>query len=82
MIGTGQTAWLQGARYSIMLDSLVSDFIAGELEHAMWLAWTEDPKDDFARLLRDQHKKTKQGLRLAEQEMTSLDEVSRVAFFE
>jgi uncharacterized NAD-dependent epimerase/dehydratase family protein len=41
MIGTGQTAWLQGAQYSIMLDSLVSDFIAGELEHAVWRAWTE-----------------------------------------
>jgi uncharacterized NAD-dependent epimerase/dehydratase family protein len=41
MIGTGQTAWLQGARYCIMLDSLVNDFIAGELEHAVWRAWTE-----------------------------------------
>jgi uncharacterized NAD-dependent epimerase/dehydratase family protein len=41
MIGTGQTAWLQGARYSIMLDSLVNDFIAGELEHAVWSAWKD-----------------------------------------
>jgi uncharacterized NAD-dependent epimerase/dehydratase family protein len=39
LIGTGQTAWLQGARYSIMLDSLISDFMAGEIEHAVWSAW-------------------------------------------
>ena len=41
MVGTGQTAWLQGARYSLLLDSLVNDFIAGEIEHAVWSAWTE-----------------------------------------
>lgn len=39
LIGTGQTAWLQGARYSIVLDSLVNDFVSGELEHAAWSAW-------------------------------------------
>lgn len=39
MVGTGQTAWLQGARYSIILDSLISDFMAGEVEHAVWSAW-------------------------------------------
>ena len=41
LIGTGQTAWLQGARYSIVVDSLVSDFMSGEIEHAAWLAWQE-----------------------------------------
>lgn len=41
LVGTGQTAWLQGARYGITLDSLVNDFIAGELEHAVWSAWNE-----------------------------------------
>jgi uncharacterized NAD-dependent epimerase/dehydratase family protein len=41
MIGTGQTAWLQGARYSIVLDSLVNDFVSGEIEHAVWSAWQE-----------------------------------------
>lgn len=35
MIGTGQTAWLQGVRYGILLDSLVNDFVGGELEHAI-----------------------------------------------
>ncbi len=41
LIGTGQTAWLQGARYSILLDSLISDFMAGEIEHAVWSAWND-----------------------------------------
>lgn len=41
LIGTGQTAWLQGARYSIIVDSLVSDFMAGEIEHATWSAWND-----------------------------------------
>jgi len=41
LVGTGQTAWLQGARHSICLDSLVNDFVAGEVEHAVWSAWDE-----------------------------------------
>jgi uncharacterized NAD-dependent epimerase/dehydratase family protein len=41
LIGTGQTAWLQGSRYGIVLDSLVNDFVAGEIEHAVWSAWHE-----------------------------------------
>jgi uncharacterized NAD-dependent epimerase/dehydratase family protein len=44
LIGTGQTAWLQGAKYSIVLDSLVNDFVSGEIEHAIYAAWKyEDP---------------------------------------
>ncbi len=39
LVGTGQTAWLQGARFGIILDSLVNDFISGEIEHAVWQAW-------------------------------------------
>jgi uncharacterized NAD-dependent epimerase/dehydratase family protein len=39
IIGTGQTAWMQGARYGIMMDSLVNDFVAGEIEHAVCQAW-------------------------------------------
>jgi uncharacterized NAD-dependent epimerase/dehydratase family protein len=45
LIGTGQTAWLQGARYGIILDSLVNDFVAGEIEHAVWTAWHERRPD-------------------------------------
>lgn len=41
MIGTGQTAWMQGARYGIILDSLINDFVSGEIEHAVWTAWKE-----------------------------------------
>ena len=41
MIGTGQTAWMQGARYSLILDSLVNDFVSGEIEHALWSAWDQ-----------------------------------------
>jgi uncharacterized NAD-dependent epimerase/dehydratase family protein len=47
MIGTGQTAWMQGAKYGIILDSLLNDYISGELEHAIWSAWNET-KMDFA----------------------------------
>ena len=41
LIGTGQTAWMQGARYTLMLDSLINDFVSGEIEHAVWSAWNE-----------------------------------------
>jgi uncharacterized NAD-dependent epimerase/dehydratase family protein len=41
MIGTGQTAWMQGVRYGIVLDSLVNDFVSGEIEHAVHRAWAE-----------------------------------------
>ncbi len=41
LVGTGQTAWMQGARYGIVLDSLVNDFLSGEIEHAVWSAWHE-----------------------------------------
>lgn len=45
MIGTGQTAWMQGARYCLILDSLINDFVAGELEHATYQAWVERKPD-------------------------------------
>jgi uncharacterized NAD-dependent epimerase/dehydratase family protein len=45
MIGTGQTAWMQGARYSILVDALVNDFVAGEIEHAVWQAWNDQHPD-------------------------------------
>ena len=45
LIGTGQTAWLQGLRYSLILDSLVNDFVAGEIEHAIVKAWQEQGPD-------------------------------------
>jgi uncharacterized NAD-dependent epimerase/dehydratase family protein len=45
LIGTGQTAWLQGAKYGIILDSLINDFVSGEIEHAIWTAWREANPD-------------------------------------
>ncbi len=45
LIGTGQTAWMQGARYGIIMDALVNDFVAGEIEHAVWTAWQETKSD-------------------------------------
>jgi uncharacterized NAD-dependent epimerase/dehydratase family protein len=45
LIGTGQTAWMQGARYSVIMDSLINDFVAGEIEHAVWSAWNEQKPD-------------------------------------
>lgn len=41
MVGTGQTAWMQGAKYCIVLDSLINDFVSGEIEHAVWSAWND-----------------------------------------
>ncbi len=34
-IATGQTGWLQGAPFGIVLDALPNDFVTGELEHAV-----------------------------------------------
>jgi uncharacterized NAD-dependent epimerase/dehydratase family protein len=45
MIGTGQTAWMQGAQHGIIMDSLINDFVSGEIEHAVYAAWDEnEPK--------------------------------------
>jgi uncharacterized NAD-dependent epimerase/dehydratase family protein len=44
-IGTGQTAWMQGARYSTVVDSLIVDFVTGEIEHAVWQAWNDTRPD-------------------------------------
>ncbi|MEY3282187.1 MAG: hypothetical protein RIR86_200 [Acidobacteriota bacterium] len=42
MIGTGQTSWLQGVRYGLLLDSLINDFVTGEIEHAIYQAWINE----------------------------------------
>lgn len=41
MIYTGQTGWLQGARYGFIFDATLNDFTGGELEHAI-LSCCED----------------------------------------
>ncbi len=41
LVGTGQTAWMQGARFGVVMDSLINDFVSGEIEFAVWRAWQE-----------------------------------------
>jgi uncharacterized NAD-dependent epimerase/dehydratase family protein len=41
LVGTGQTAWMQGARFGVIMDALINDFVSGEIEHAVWSAWKE-----------------------------------------
>ncbi len=45
MVGTGQTAWMQGAKYSMIMDSCINDFVAGEIEHAVYEAWKNESPD-------------------------------------
>ena len=45
MIGTGQTGWMQGAKYSLIMDSLINDFVSGEIEHAVHEAWKNEQPD-------------------------------------
>ncbi|MFQ5982771.1 MAG: DUF1611 domain-containing protein, partial [Woeseiaceae bacterium] len=35
MIYTGQTGWMQGAQYGFVFDSIINDYVCGELEHAI-----------------------------------------------
>ncbi|MGC9191673.1 MAG: DUF1611 domain-containing protein [Conexivisphaera sp.] len=44
-IGTGQTAWMQGAKYGIVLDAMVNDFITGGLESEIVRAYREERPD-------------------------------------
>lgn len=45
MVGTGQTGWMQGAKYSMIMDSCINDFVSGEIEHAVVSAWKESDPD-------------------------------------
>jgi uncharacterized NAD-dependent epimerase/dehydratase family protein len=42
LVGTGQTSWMQGARYGLTMDSLVNDFVSGEIEHQVLRAFREE----------------------------------------
>ncbi len=46
MIGTGQTAWMQGFKYCAVIDACINDFVAGNIEHEVVSAW-EDEKPEF-----------------------------------
>jgi len=45
MIYTGQTGWMQGARYGFVFDSTLNDFISGEMEHAIVTCYHEAAPD-------------------------------------
>ncbi len=45
MVGTGQTAWMQGAKYTMVMDSCINDFVSGEIEHAVHEAWKNESPD-------------------------------------
>lgn len=45
MIYTGQTGWLQGARYGFIFDSTYNDFVSGELEYAIVSCFDEQRPD-------------------------------------
>ena len=45
MIYTGQTGWMQGARYGFVFDSTLNDFISGEMEHAVYTCYQETKPD-------------------------------------
>jgi uncharacterized NAD-dependent epimerase/dehydratase family protein len=45
MAGTGQTGWMQGAKYSMIMDSCINDFVAGEIEHIVYEAWKNENPD-------------------------------------
>lgn len=42
MIYTGQTGWMQGAKYGFVFDSTLNDFISGEMEHAVVSCYQEE----------------------------------------
>ncbi|MFW6142483.1 MAG: DUF1611 domain-containing protein [Candidatus Saliniplasma sp.] len=44
-VATGQTGMLQGADFGLPLDSITGDYMVGELEHKIWLAWKESEPD-------------------------------------
>jgi uncharacterized NAD-dependent epimerase/dehydratase family protein len=41
MIGTGQTSWMQGFKYTIVLDAIINDFVSGALEAVTVEAWND-----------------------------------------
>jgi uncharacterized NAD-dependent epimerase/dehydratase family protein len=45
LVGTGQTSWMQGVRYGLLMDSLVNDFVSGEIEHQVCRASREASPD-------------------------------------
>ncbi len=45
LVGTGQTSLMQGSKYGIAIDALPSQFVIGEIEHAIYQAFHEAKPD-------------------------------------
>lgn len=45
MIYTGQTGWMQGAKYGFIFDSTPNDFVCGEMSHAIISAYKNENPD-------------------------------------
>ncbi len=45
LVATGQTGLMQGARYGVSIDALVSQFVIGEIEHAVVQAFEQESPD-------------------------------------
>lgn len=45
LVATGQTSLMQGARYGVSMDALVSQFVVGEIENAILQAWRHEKPD-------------------------------------
>lgn len=45
LIATGQTSLMQGAKYGLSIDALVSQFVIGEIEHAVVQAFDQEHPD-------------------------------------
>ena len=45
LIATGQSGLMQGAIYGVAIDALVSQFVVGEIEHAVFQAFTNENPD-------------------------------------
>ncbi len=45
LVATGQTAIIQGSKYGVAIDALVSQFVIGEIEHAVVQAFEEESPD-------------------------------------
>ncbi len=44
-VAMGQTGWMQGFKYSIVLDAIILDFVTGAIEDVIWQAWKSENPD-------------------------------------
>ena len=45
MVATGQTGLIQGAKYGVSLDAIPEQFISGEMEASVYMAWEQEKPD-------------------------------------